>query len=273
MSHFMADRNVEFTGSIPVAYDRYLGPMLFEPYAADLAARLGSLPIAAALEVAAGTGILTAQLRHAIPARAVLTATDLNDPMLEFARAKLPGLGITWQRADAQELPFSDASFDVVACQFGIMFVPDKARAFVEARRVLRPHGQLAFNVWGPLADNPVGRIAHDVIGQFFSSDPPTFYEVPFGFHDEAMIRQLLRAANFDVVGCHAVSLEARSASALDAARGLVTGNPIHLAVTERATAPVDEIIEALAAALAAEGGGAPFRLPMRALVVVARAA
>jgi len=272
MSHSRADRNAEFTGSIPGAYDRHLGPMLFEPYAADLVARLGSGPTTAVLEIAAGTGILTAQLRHAIPATAALTATDLNDPMLDFARAKLPELEITWQRADAQGLPFPDASFDVVACQFGIMFVPDKARAFVEARRVLRPRGRLVFNVWGALADNPVGRIAHDVISRFFSADPPAFYEVPFGFHDESLIRRLLVAANFEVVGCHWVALEARSSSALDAARGLVTGNPILLAVEERATAPVEEIVQAVAAALAAEGGAAPLRLPMRALVVVARA-
>jgi SAM-dependent methyltransferase len=272
MSHAMADRNVEFIGSIPVPYDRYLGPMLFEPYADDLVARLSSVPVVAVLEVAAGTGILTARLRHAIPAMAALTATDLNEPMLNFARAKMPELGITWQRADAQDLPFPDASFDVVACQFGIMFVPDKARAFREARRVLTSHGQLVFNVWLSLADNPVGRIAHDTIGQFFLSDPPTFYDVPFGFHDESLIRQLLVAAHFEVVSCHRVTLEARSPSALDAARGLVTGNPILLAVTERATASVEEIVQAVAAALAAEGGAAPFRLPMRALMVTARA-
>jgi ubiquinone/menaquinone biosynthesis C-methylase UbiE len=269
----MSDHNAEFTGSIPIAYDRYLGPMLFEPYAADLVARLSSLPMAAVLEVAAGTGILTARLRQSMPATAVLTATDLNDAMLDFARARMPGPGITWQPADAQDLPFPDVSFDVVACQFGMMFVPDKARAFLEARRVLRRHGHLVFNVWLSLADNPVGRIAHDTIGRFFCSDPPNFYEVPFGFHDESLIRQLLSAADFDVVGCHRVALEARSPSALEAARGLVTGNPILLAVTERATAPAEEIIQAVAASLAAEGGTAPFRLPMRALVVVARAA
>ena len=268
----MTDRNVEFTGSIPIAYDRYLGPMLFEPYAADLADRLSSLPMAAVLEVAAGTGILTARLRRAMPATAVLTATDLNEPMLDFARTKMPGLGITWQPADAQALPFPDTSFDIVACQFGIMFFPDKARAFHEARRVLTPHGHFAFNVWLSLADNPVGRIAHDTIGQFFSSDPPTFYKMPFGFHDESLIRQLLQAADFDVVSCDRVALEARSPSALDAARGLVTGNPILLAVTERASAPTEEIIRAVAASLSAEGGTAPFRLPMQALVVLARA-
>jgi len=268
----MTDHNAQFTGSIPVAYDRHLGPLLFEPYADDLVARLDLVGVTAVLELASGTGILTARLRDAIPATAALTATDLNEPMLGVAQAKTLDREITWRPADAQDLPFPDASFDVVASQFGIMFVPDKARAFREARRVLRPHGQLAFNVWLSLAENPVGRIAHDTIGQFFSSDPPTFYQVPFGFSDESLIRELLTAAHFEVVGCHRVTLEARSPSALDAARGLVTGNPILLAVGERATASAEEIIRAVAAALAAEGGASPLRLPMRALVVLARA-
>jgi ubiquinone/menaquinone biosynthesis C-methylase UbiE len=268
----MTGRNAQFTGSIPAAYDRFLGPMLFEPYADDLTARLTVPPTAAVLELACGTGILTGRLRHALPATATLTATDLNEPMLAYARAKVPDAGITWQTADAQALPFPDAAFDAVACQFGLMFVPDKTRAFGEVRRALRAHGQFAFNVWLSLAENPLGRIARDTIARYFTSDPPTFYEVPFSFHDEAYIRDLLRAAHFGVVSCEPVVLEARSPSAHDAARGLVTGNPILLDVGERATAPPEEIIHAVAAALAAQGGDAPLRLPMRALVFLARA-
>jgi ubiquinone/menaquinone biosynthesis C-methylase UbiE len=267
----MTDRNVQFVGSIPVAYDRYLGPLLFEPYAEDLASRLASVPMSAVLELAAGTGVLTARLRRALPAKTALTATDLNEAMLGFARAKLPELEIDWRVADAQDLPFPDEAFDGVACQFGIMFVPDKGRAFREARRVLRTQGILAFNTWGERAANPLVRIANETIARFFAADPPTFYDVPFSFHDEALIRELLRAAHFEVVGFHRVALEARSPSALDAARGLVTGNPIILAVTERASAPAEEIVRAVADALAAEGGDAPLRLPMFALVVLAR--
>jgi ubiquinone/menaquinone biosynthesis C-methylase UbiE len=268
----MTNRNAQFTGSVPAAYDRFLGPMLFEPFADDLTARLTVPPAAAVLELACGTGILTGRLRRALPATATLTATDLNEPMLEYARAQVLDPGITWQPADAQALPFPDAAFDAVACQFGLMFVPDKARAFGEVRRTLRSHGQFAFNVWLSLAENPLGRIARATIARYFTGDPPTFYEVPFSFHDESRIRELLQAAHFEVVACERVVLEARSPSADDAARGVVTGNPILLDVVERATAAPEEIIHAVAAALAAEGGAVPLRLPMRALVVLARA-
>lgn len=268
----MTDHNAQFTGSIPAAYDRFLGPMLFEPYADNLTARLTVPPTAAVLELACGTGILTGRLRCALPATVTLTATDLNEPMLAYARAKLPGAGISWQPADAQALPFPDAAFDAVACQFGLMFVPDKTRVFGEVRRSLRANGQFIFNVWLSLAENPLGRIARDTIARYFTGDPPTFYDVPFGFHDESTIRGLLRAAHFEVVSCERVVLEARSPSAHDAAIGLVTGNPILLDVVGRATAPPAEIIRAVAAALAAEGGAAPLRLPMGALVVLARA-
>ena len=268
----MTDRSAQFTGSIPAAYDRYLGPMLFEPYAEDLAARLAVPPTAAVLELACGTGILTQRLRRALPVTATLTATDLNEPMLAYARGKLPNAPITWQPADAQALPFPDRGFDAVACQFGVMFFPDKARAFAEVRRVLKPHGLFVFNTWLGLEENSFGRIARDTVARYFTSDPPTFYDVPFGFHDVPAIRGLLRAARLNLVSCESVELEARSPTAQDAARGLVTGNPVILDVTERATAPAEEIIGAVAAALAAEGGAAPLRLPMRALVSLAQA-
>ena len=178
-----------------------------------------------------------------------------------------------WRQADAQALPFADAMFDVIACQFGIMFFPDKAKAAAEARRVLKPGGTWAFNVWRSLDDNPIGRIAHDTIARFFVSDPPTFYNVPFGFSDERVIRDLLADAHFEVATCEVVRRHAQTQNALDAARGLVMGNPTSMAVTERATSPIEAVVDAVAEALVAVGGDHPFSVPMSAMVVVAHAA
>ena len=137
-----------FAGSIPALYDRYLGPLIFEPYAAELAGRVASGTASRILETAAGTGILTRVLARLLPDTTEIVATDLNQPMLDFAAAQPGTARVTWRRADALALPFPDQSFDVVACQFGAMFFPDKIAAYREALRVVGRGGYLIFSVW-----------------------------------------------------------------------------------------------------------------------------
>src|SRR4051812_29187661 len=122
-----------FSGSIPSLYDRYLGPLIFEPYAQEVARRLSALNVQRVLETAAGTGIVTRALVRALPSNVSIVATDLNQPMLDHAAAQLPSDRVSWQKADALALPFSDAAFDAVICQFGAMFFPDKQQAYSEA--------------------------------------------------------------------------------------------------------------------------------------------
>jgi ubiquinone/menaquinone biosynthesis C-methylase UbiE len=268
----MSETNARFLGTIPELYDRHLGPVIFEPYAADLARRVAVAAVQPVLEVACGTGILTEQLRAHLSPKVRLVATDLNQPMIDYARSKLGAVErIDWRPADAVSLPFASASFSAVACQFGLMFVPDKEAAFREARRVLAKDGLFAFNVWGSFEQNPFGRIAHETIGSFFSADPPNFYQVPFGFHDSDTLRRLLDANDFGQVKLDWVTLEARSPSARSLAIGLVKGNPVSIAIQERGVV-LDPIVDALEAALARVGGDHPFRSTMRALVVTARA-
>jgi ubiquinone/menaquinone biosynthesis C-methylase UbiE len=268
----MAERNARFEGTIPELYDRYLGPVIFEPYAVELARRVVLHSDAPVLEVACGTGILTQQLRAHLPPATPIVASDLNEPMLDYARTKLSGAKrIDWQQADAAALPFPSASFAAVVCQFGLMFVPDKPAAFREARRVLTEGGLLAFNVWGDLAHNPFGRIAHETIARFFPADPPNFYQVPFGFHDPDVLRHLLVSHGFAQVEIEQVTLEVRSPSAESFALGLVRGNPISLAIQERG-ATFEPIVEAVVAALTLVGGNQPFRSTMQALIITARA-
>jgi ubiquinone/menaquinone biosynthesis C-methylase UbiE len=269
----MSETNIRFTGTIPELYDRHLGPVIFEPYAADLARRVAAVQVdGPVLETACGTGILTQQLRTQLPSTTLLIATDLNEPMLAYARAKLgEGTQIEWRQADAAALPFPPASFAAVVCQFGLMFVPDKSAAFREARRVLMESGLLAFNAWDSLEYNPFGRIAHETIARFFPADPPTFYQVPFGFHDAEVLPQLLAEHGFGQVQIERVTLEARSPSAYSFAIGLVKGNPVSNSIQERGL-PFDPIVGAVAAALAHVGGDNPFQSIMQALVVTARA-
>ncbi|HYV84540.1 MAG TPA: methyltransferase domain-containing protein [Patescibacteria group bacterium] len=274
------DPNARFVGSIPENYDRYLGPVLFEPYARDLAGRLRASDGARVLELACGTGIVTRRLRERMPASARLVATDLNEPMLEIARRRLAGAaGVEWRQADACELPFPPASFDAVVCQFGLMFVPDKAAAVREARRVLVPGGQFLFNTWDSIDRNPFARIAVATLREMVPIDPPTFYDVPFSMHDRAAIAALLKDGGFGAGAndrapalVEEVALQGESPTARDLATGLIEGNPVGPSLRERGGVSTDALRDALAAALAREMGERPARAALRALVVSARA-
>jgi SAM-dependent methyltransferase len=268
----LADTSSVFGESIPELYDRYLGPALFEPYAADMARRVVERTRGAILETACGTGVLTRQLRARMAPAVRLVATDLNQPMIDHARATLGSMRkIAWLRADCATLPFAPASFTAAACQFGLMFVPDKAAAFREARRVLADGGLLAFNVWDSLAHNPYARVAQETIAGFFPTDPPRFFDVPYGFHDARPWGDLLRVHGFAEPEFEWMTLEAHSPTAEQLAVGLVRGTPVSNAIEERG-GEFDRIVESVTEALARLGGEAPFQSTMRALVVAARA-
>jgi SAM-dependent methyltransferase len=259
--------------SLPELYDRCLGPALFAPYAADLARRVEDRAGEAVLETACGTGILTRQLRARLAPAVRLAATDLNQPMIDYARAKLGShLPITWHRADCVALPFAASSFTAVACQFGLMFVADKPAALREARRVLIDGGLLAFNVWDSVVHNPYARVAQESIASFFPADPPRFFvDLPYGFHEPLAWRGLLCAHGFAQTELEWVTLEAHSPTAKALAVGLVRGTPVSQAIEQRG-GDFDPIVDAVAEALARLGGEAPFQSTMRALVIAATA-
>ena len=268
----MDNKNAEFAGSIPAAYDRYLGPLFFQPYAEDMAGRLNVGAGSSVLELACGTGVVTRVLRDRLPAAVRLVATDLNEPMLQNAAAKFAEKdAIEWKQADATKLPFDDESFDAVVCQFGFMFFPDKSSSAREAHRVLKPGGIFLFNVWDSLEQNPLGRIPHETIAGFFEKDPPMFYQVPFGYHDRREIRQLLENAGFRDVRVENVDKMSGASRTEDAAVGLVQGTPVSVAIAERDASLFSEITQAVARALEEHFGSSTFQAPMRAVVVEAR--
>lgn len=216
----------QFVGEIPHWYDTELGPNIFADYAADIAARAAALRPARTLELAAGTGIVSRKLRDGPSGD--LVVTDLNAPMLEVARRKFgPGEKVRFETANAMALPFEDGSFDLVVCQFGVMFFPDKAASFREARRVLKPGGRYLFNTWGTHAQNPFARIAHETVLEFFPIDPPGFYRVPFSYADPAVTLEDLSAAGFGDVTHEGVPRQKRVGDVRAFAHGLIHGNPL----------------------------------------------
>ena len=266
------DRNAAFVGSVPESYDRELGPMWFQPFAEDLAKRIGALAPRALLETACGTGISTRAILGRLPADARLTATDLNQPMIDYARRAVDAdPRLEWRTADMTALPFGDGGFDAMACQFGMMFAPDKAAAAREARRVLRHGGSFVFSVWDSMAHNPIAAIADRVVGELFPSDPPPFYRTPYGYHDRDTLTGLARTAGFGAVALETVRLPVERPSARSVALGLIEGQPIRAQIVERGGEP-GRVVDAMERALVRELGDAPMRTSMQALVVTARA-
>jgi SAM-dependent methyltransferase len=264
----MSDTAASFIGNIPQYYDQGLGPIIFADYAADIARRVAAGRPARVLETAAGTGIATRKLRDALPADAQLTATDLNPPMLDIARAKFrAGEQVVFQPADAVALPFADGSFDAIACQFGLMFYPDKAKSFSEAYRVLAPGGRYVFSVWDSHRHNPFGRIAHEVVGRLCPADPPQFYSVPFSCHQIDPIKELLMAAGFGDIGIAVIRQERELPDAANFARAAVYGNPLIDQVRARGGVDPERIVDALTQEFRREFGDDPGRLPLQAIV------
>jgi ubiquinone/menaquinone biosynthesis C-methylase UbiE len=188
-----------FAGSIPELYDSALVPLIFEPYAVELARRAAAFDVSRVLETAAGTGVLTRAMAQVLPARVEIVATDLNQPMLDRAAAIGTRRPVRWQQADAMHLPFDDASFDLVVCQFGAMFFPDKVLAYSEARRVLQPRGTLLFSTWDRIEDNEFADVVTAALAGLFPDDPPRFMaRTPHGYFDRDTIARELAAAGFD---------------------------------------------------------------------------
>jgi SAM-dependent methyltransferase len=268
----MSGSDAKFTGTIPEKYDTYLGPLLFEHYAAHLAGKLALSPDCRVLEVACGTGVLTRRLLQALPPKGTLVASDLNPGMLDYARGKVgPDTRLEWKVADAMKLPFGDASFDVVAIQFGVMFFPDKVAALKETKRVLKPGGTLVFNVWDSMEHNLSAKIVHELGMRKFPADPPKFFLVPFGYYDVGRIRADLQAAGFTGVLTEEVPYEATSPTAKHAAIGLVEGCPMIVALQERGVTDSAPFVAEAEKLLAEAFGDSPMRTSLKAIWVNGR--
>ncbi len=265
----MSDIDKAFTGSIAEGYEARFVPLIFAPYARDLALRVAAGSPRRVLEVAAGTGVVTRALRELLPAAAEIVATDLNQAMLDVAAKVTPG-PVEWRQADAMALPFADATFDAVVCQFGVMFFPDKAKAFAETRRVLRPGGTFHFNVWDRLADNEFTDVVTDALAAMFPADPPRFMaRTPHGYHDVAAIARDLRAGGFEQPArIETVAARSRAPTAHDAARALCAGSPLRSEIEARGPGKLDDAVQACTAALARRFGPGPVDGKIQAHVV-----
>jgi ubiquinone/menaquinone biosynthesis C-methylase UbiE len=254
----MVEGRRAFEHSTPALYDRYMGPLLFEPWAELVAGRAALLRPHRILETAAGTGIVTRALSRAVP-DAVIIATDLNPAVLAFAEQSEWPERVRFQAADAQDLPFADDSFDLLVCQFGVMFMPDKPRANREARRVLNATGRYLFLTFDRVSRNPVSEAAGQAVDALFPDDPLRYMERgPYSYTEPAQIEHDLRAAGFTTIDVETVTLTSR-VTASDAAQGLVLGGPQRGEIERRDPAALEPAVEAVTRALESwDGKDAP---------------
>jgi SAM-dependent methyltransferase len=263
-----------FAGSIPKLYDTYLVPLIFEPYAADLVNRLRARPLSRVLEIAAGTGVVTRALASALPESATIVATDLIQAMLDQASGVGTKRAVEWRQADAMQLPFPDATFDAAACQFGVMFFPDKAKAFSEARRVLRPGGLFIFNVWDRIEDNEFADKVTTALESVFPKDPPRFLaRTPHGYHDRSHIARDLESGGFTTSPrIDTVAARSRAKSPREPAIAYCQGTPLRNEIETRDAARLGEATDVAAEAIAKRFGRGPVDGKIQAHIVTIEA-
>ena len=261
-----------FAGSIPQFYEQHLVPLIFEPYAADLAARLRERAPMRVLEIAAGTGVVTRALSRTLPDGSTIVATDLNPAMLDQAAATGTSRPVQWRQADAMQLPFDDASFDAVVCQFGVMFFPDKPKAFAEARRVLKPGGAYVFNVWDRIEENEFADVIGQALERVFPADPPRFMaRTPHGHHDCDLIRRDLAAGGFSAAPhIDTVAARSRAGSPRIPAIAYCQGTPWRSEIEARG--PLAEATDAAEAAIAKRFGSGAVDGKIQAHIVAVEA-
>ena len=268
----MPESDKVFTGLIPKFYDTLLVPLIFQAYAVHVAELIAAFSPRSVLETAAGSGVVTRALAAKLSADARYMVTDLNQTMLDYAAARQgPDSRLEWRQADALDLPFEEASFDVVCCQFGAMFFPDRVAGYIEARRVLRPGGRFVFSVWDRIEENAFADDVTKALAALFPHDPPRFLpRTPHGYHDIELIRQELIRAGFADIEFETREEVSRARSARDVATAYCQGTPLRNEIESRDASLLQLATDRATEAIASRHGKGPVTGKVQAHVIVA---
>ena len=209
----------QLEGSSAEAYERYLVPIATAPWAEHLIALAAPRSGERVLDVGCGTGIVSRTVAPRVGDGGQVTGLDLNDDMLAVARAASATIRptIEWRQGDAAALPFADAGFDIVFCQYAIQFFPDPAAALREMRRVLAPDGCLALMVGRSVEQNRVYGLVAETMARHAGPQAGVMMRSPFPDWTTADLRDLVASAGFPEtqVGIHIMNLRYPSAADL----------------------------------------------------------
>jgi ubiquinone/menaquinone biosynthesis C-methylase UbiE len=257
-----------FSGEAAQSYDQYLGPLLFEPFSMAVASVAKDTTARTVLELAAGSGRLTKHLRENLPPDAHLIATDISEDMLAIAKSKLKDEKIEFQYADIMNLPFEDKSFDLVFCQYGLMFLPDKQKGFNEIYRVLKPGGRFIFATWDSAKNVPIfNLILNETLIPFFNAEDNTKYLVPFSLHNEGELLTYMKNAGFSFPEVKKLTLEGQTSSPDDIVQGFLLKHALRAEVEAIDPKAVNEIADKLRKKIAAQFGSSPVKMPLTSLI------
>jgi ubiquinone/menaquinone biosynthesis C-methylase UbiE len=268
----MSETDRMFAGSIPENYDRYMVPLIFESFAQDIARRAAALSPTAVLETASGSGVVTRALTPKLSPDARYVVTDLNQPMLDYAATRQAAdRRLSWRKADALALPFEDAAFDLVCCQFGVMFFPDRRSGYLEAKRVLQPGGCFLFNVWDRIEENVFANDITNALAEVFPDDPPRFLaRTPHGYHDPRLIRSELESAGFSSVAIETKAEQSRASSPRHPAIAYCQGTPLRNEIEARGAGRLEEATDYAASRISNRHGAGAVAAKIQAHVIVA---
>jgi ubiquinone/menaquinone biosynthesis C-methylase UbiE len=257
----------QLAGSAAEIYQRELVPAVFGPWGPRVVELAALQPGTSVLDVACGTGLVARLAAQAVGVDGHVAALDLNPGMLAVA-SELPtvqGAAIEWVEGNAQALPFADASFDVVCCQLGLQFFPDREAALREMTRVLVQGGRAVVMVWREIDRAPGFAVLAAALGRTIGADAEALMRAPFALSDAGELSQLLEAAGFDHGEIHAEAGDVRFASAETFVRGYVGGSPLAALVTAAPAPAYEELVNEVERALDRFVGHGSLSFPIEA--------
>jgi ubiquinone/menaquinone biosynthesis C-methylase UbiE len=272
----MSDGHWQLEGSAAELFQRYLVPAITSKWAEDIVHRAQLRTGELVLDVACGTGVV-ARMAATKVGPGQVTGLDLNTGMLAVAR-NLPNEGapISWMEGSALDMPLPSGHFDVVLCQQGLQFFPDRSRALREMRRVLRKGGRAVLSVYSPIERTPGANAFVQALDQVLGTEASRIKRGEHAFANPGQLERLVRDAGFGAVVVSTVERTIVFPSVLDYVRFQIVATPMAVLLKDKTEPERQDVILSIASKTAllstpamCEGG--KFIFPQEAYVAVAR--